>query len=270
MSHQLTPLQSRLEAIATEHSLLHAAHHGSPESMTTACQSLVMRYRNAIRRYLGGLLKNDDAADEVAQEVVVKLLQGRFAGVASARGRFRDYLKTAARNAGVDYLRRLRRAQQTGLGGQEHVEQAEAQQEPDDWMNQWRRNILEQARRALQAYQDQQPHNVYATVLTLLTDFPQEDSEQLAVRLAQITGRPCRPDALRKQISRARRKLAELIVAEVSHTLDDPTPARLQEELTETGLMPFVSDYLLWDESQEFSPVTKIDPPRKGNDAGGC
>lgn len=243
------PLPSRLDAIATQQSLLQAAHQGSPASMNSARQALVMRYRKAIRRYLGGLLQDDNAADEVAQEVIVKLLQGSFAGVEGAKGRFRDYLKTTVRNASWDYRRRQNPRGQSALDAQLLAEQeADPNSTVDPWLDEWRRNILEQARQALQVYQNEHAGNVYATVLNLLTEHPEDDSEQLAVRLATFTGRLQRADAVRKHISRARRKFAELVVTEIKHTLDDPTHERLEEELIETGLMPYVRDFLSGDE----------------------
>ena len=89
---------SRLDAIATRWSLVRDAHlTGVPQNATAARQALVLRYAKSIRRYVGGMLKNSEDADELAQDVVMRLMKGDFGGADANRGRFRDLLKTAVR-----------------------------------------------------------------------------------------------------------------------------------------------------------------------------
>src|SRR5262245_48930499 len=89
---------SRLDAMSTRWSLLRRAHEDSTASAKDARNALVMRYSAAIRRYVGAIMRDDATADEVAQDVIVRMLQGNFAGANADRGRFRDFLKTAIRN----------------------------------------------------------------------------------------------------------------------------------------------------------------------------
>jgi hypothetical protein len=65
-----------------------------------------------------------------------------------------------------------------------------------------------------------------------------------ADRVAAASGRPLSPDAYRKQLSRARRLFAQLIVNEVGETLESPTRAEVLEELAEIGLRDHVVPYL--------------------------
>ena len=89
----------RIEAIQTRWSLIRNAHlAGQPESASEARRLLVLRYAPAIRRYLGGIVRNDEDADELSQDVMLRLMRGDFAGADPTRGRFRDLLKTAIRN----------------------------------------------------------------------------------------------------------------------------------------------------------------------------
>ncbi len=237
--------ESRLDAIATQHSLLEQAHLGSFSQALPARNALVMRYRKAIRGYLGALLQNDGDADELAQEVVVKMLQGGFAGFRSERGRFRDYLKAAVRNAAVGHFRRRSTSAHVELDAEGLADSGGPDPCSDEtWLADWRRSLLEGARQALHAFQAGRTGNVYATLLYLLWDFPDDDTEALAARLAARTGQRLKPDAVRKQVSRARRKFAELLLEEVRRTLDDPTPERVRDELIEVGLLPFVRDFL--------------------------
>src|SRR5262245_5988742 len=89
--------KERIDAITTRWSLLRLAHDASADTVQ-ARQALVLRYASAIRRYLGAVLRSRDDADELAQEVIVRLMRGDFAGADPSRGRFRDFLKTAVRN----------------------------------------------------------------------------------------------------------------------------------------------------------------------------
>jgi hypothetical protein len=81
-------------------------------------------------------------------------------------------------------------------------------------------------------------------VLRLVLDHPEDDSEALAARVSESLGHPFRADAFRKQLSRARRLFARFLVIEVTRTLDYPTPERIEEELSELGLMRYVRRFL--------------------------
>jgi RNA polymerase sigma-70 factor (ECF subfamily) len=234
--------ESRLDAISTRLSLLDAARGDEPAAAGAARGALVLRYRRAIRGYLGALLRDDGDADEVAQDVLVRLLETGFNGVDKTRGRFRDYLKVTVRNAALSFLRRKH-------GGRGKVaplpdDELLGREEADPWLADWRKTILARAWDALAAHEREQPGSFPETVLRLVVDHPDASSEELAGWLAGQTGKALRPEAVRKQISRARRRLAEALAEEVRHTLADPTPDRVAEELAELGLAPFVHDYL--------------------------
>lgn len=81
------------------------------------------------------------------------------------------------------------------------------------------------------------PGPPYYTVLRLRVEKPDVPVAELAEQLRQDTGQPMTPANFRKILQRARHRLAELLVAEVAHSLTDPTPERLQEELQDLGLL---------------------------------
>jgi len=205
----------------------------------------VMRYAPAIRKYLAALLKNSHNAEEVAQEFLLKgLLQG-FVRTEQLRGKFRFYLKTAVRNAALTHLQRQRK-NEAGLAdlaqlADPHDEPAESDQE---WVDEWRGCVIDRALQGLDHHQQRTSGNLFHTVVRLSLDFPNEDSTALAARASQMAGRPIAPAAFRKQLSRARRQFAELLLAEVTQTVEDPSPERVQEELAELGLLVHVRDYL--------------------------
>jgi hypothetical protein len=76
----------------------------------------------------------------------------------------------------------------------------------------------------------------------------------LAARTSALIGRPIRADAFRKQVSRARFKLAKLLVREVAQTLDHPTADRIKEELIEISLWEYVRDFLPRESGSEAKP----------------
>jgi RNA polymerase sigma factor (sigma-70 family) len=234
---------TRLDAISTRRSLLALARLDDPGTAAEARALLALRYRAAVRAYLGGLLSDDPDADDVAQEVVLKLLRGSLVPAADGRGRFRDYVRTAARNAARTHLARKRRR----AGGPDPAELAddEPAADPDEeWLAGWRRALLDNAWAALEEHQRARRGSVAHSVLRLAADHPDESSDRLAARLSELTGRPVRADAFRQQLARARRRFAELLVAEVARTVDDPTPDRLDEELCELGLTAFIDGYI--------------------------
>jgi len=205
----------------------------------------MLRYGPAIQRYLSALIKNPDDAEEVLQDFLLRGLQRGFVRSDSLRGRFRDYLKTAVRNAALTHYRRRHPAIQGDL----LFHELSAPDEPptgadQEWAAEWRECLLKRAWQGLDTHQRQSPGNLFYTVLRVSVEHPGEDSRALAERVSRMMGKPLKPEAFRKQVSRARRLFAELIVAEVQHTLEEPTPDLVEEELIEIGLMEYVRDFL--------------------------
>jgi RNA polymerase sigma-70 factor (ECF subfamily) len=204
----------------------------------------VRRYATAIRKYLEALLRNPHDAEEAAQEIMLHFVKQGFAKADPARGRFRDYLKRAVRNAA--FKRQRKRPVQLG---EEDVARlavtdpafVRAEQE---WLAEWQRCLLNRAWRALEEQQQRSPRNLAHTVLRLTIEHPDEDSPELAERAGRESGRPLKVEAFRKQLSRARRLFAELVRGEVAQTLDDPTPEEIDEELAEIGLRKYLRRYL--------------------------
>jgi RNA polymerase sigma-70 factor (ECF subfamily) len=205
----------------------------------------VLRYAPAIRNYLEALLKNRHDAEEVAQDFLLRGILRGFVLTTELRGRFRYYLKTAVRNAA---LTRLGRQKPDSPGGLNPAQLPDPRDEPtqaeQDWVAAWQRCVIDRAMQALDHHQRQAPDSLFYTVVRLSLDHPEEDSTALAERASASAGRPIQPAAFRKQLSRARRRFAELLVAEVTQTLEQPTPERIEEELSEVGLLSYVRPYL--------------------------
>jgi hypothetical protein len=218
-------------------------HISTRASIVAQPQAILRQYGKAIRGYLDALLGTDDAED-VAGEVAVKILRGDFADWAPGKGRFRDYLKTAVRNAAFDFMRKSGRARRVKDLNSLPDPASPAGPSADVWLNHWRSAVLAGALEKLKAYQDRRPGNVYCTVVRLLEEAPGANSRELARWLTEATGRSYRPDNARKQTERARRQFAELLVEEVCLTLDEPTLPHVTEELQTLGLLPYVAGSL--------------------------
>ncbi len=233
----------RLDEIPTEWSLLRVAHD-NPSTVGEARNLLVRRYARAIRNYVGALVKDPQDADEVAHDVVVKLLRGAFAAADPKRGRFRDLLTVATHNTIRTYWsKKLSRplndvdlSNVPGRQGSDSLDEAD--------LAVWRSAVLDQAWKALEEHERTHPGSAAWTVLRLRADFPDDDMEQLAARLSKRAGKPFQSAALRQQLRRSRLRFAQLLVEEVAAGLDDPTPERVEEELRDVGLFPYVSDFI--------------------------
>jgi hypothetical protein len=225
--------RSRLDDISTEWTVV----RDPPQ--------FVLRYAPAIQRYLAAFIKNHHDAEEVSQDFFMRVAQHGFARTRREGGRFRDYLKVALRNAALNFLQRHRASQAIDPAIlQSTVPDPAALAANSTWIADWRRCLLDHARRTLEQHQDRSPGNLFHTVLNMIVDNPLDDTATLAARTSDLIGRPLRAPAFRKQVSRARYMLAKIIVQEVARTLDCPTPEQIKEELIELALWEYIRDFV--------------------------
>jgi RNA polymerase sigma-70 factor (ECF subfamily) len=230
--------------IATRWSLVMLAHRGTVTSAGPARNELVLKYRRAIRAYLGAMLRDDHAADELTQEVVLRLLTGAFASAAPEHGRFRNYLKVAVRNMARSYWQsRLR----DGTSAVDPATIAVAKEDAADdpvWDYDWRSAVLHAAWGSLKKFEQANAGNVFYSVLKLRSENPELNSTALAQLLGEQTGTKCTAANVRQQLHRAKFRFAQLLVEEVAHSLDWPLPDEVEQELIDLGLIKYVRDYL--------------------------
>ena len=238
--------KENLDEISTDWELIHDSGQ------------FVRRYKPAIEQYLRALVKNRHDAEDILHDFLLRVLKHGFVRVHREGGRFRDYLKIAVRNAALNHLQRKVKPTQ-GAMKPLLVPAADLPQSATDqeWTAYWRQALLERAWKALQRHESRTSGNLAYTVLRLVLDHPEDDSEALAARVSESLGHPFRADAFRKQLSRARRLFARLLVIEVTRTLDCPTPEKVEEELSELGLMRYVRRFLPADWRLRASPGKK-------------
>jgi DNA-directed RNA polymerase specialized sigma24 family protein len=228
-----------LSQILTHWSVVFQAHQGPASQVAEAQRQLMERYGGAVHRYLLGLLRDPDAADELAQEFAVRFLRGDFKNVEPGRGRFRDFVKQALRNLTIDYWRRRARPR-------EGIEDSPEPSAPDpglrDFEHQflvsWRDGLMDRAWRGLALHQEQtgQP---YHTVLLYRAEHPEQHSPEMAEHLSSRLGRPVNASWVRQSLLLAREKFVELLLEEVGASLREPTADHLEEELADLGLLEY-------------------------------
>lgn len=242
MHESIAKVTGRIDMINTRWSLIRMAH-GEQTGTVEARKSLVMRYSSAIRKYLGAVTRNTEEADDLAQDVVVRMLNGDFAGADPDRGRFRDFLKTCIRNMARNYWSRKNRRKSVDFDV-DLLPLDDDSGESDPWLDAWQNNLLNLAWAELEEYQNTHAGSVAYTVLRLRADFPDDSSEQLAERLGDRVGKPVRADAARQQLKRARKRFAEMLIRQIADVVDNPTPERVEDELQVVGLYDQVREYL--------------------------
>lgn len=232
----------------TQWSLIRQAHQELilGASATDARNALVMRYASAVRRFVQLVVRDPQLADELSQDAMVRLLKGDFAGADPNRGRFRDLLKTAIRNMARNHWAKEKRRSPVDFdlslldGDDEEV----AANLDDEWTKQWRDSVMGIVWDQLKHWEQSQSTSFPYTVLRLRSEFPDDSSQELAVRLSNKTGRAVKADATRQLLRRGRVRFVEFLIAELANGLPEATPENLMEELIDLGLYESVKDVL--------------------------
>lgn len=233
----------RIEAIPTRWSLIRQAHEvGAGMNQAEARRLLVLRYSSAIRRYLGAMLRDDDRADELAQDMLMRLMRGDFAGADPTRGRFRDLLKTAIRNMARNNWEKEKRRKPTEAELDLYADKSFEAQDAE-WTRAWQKTVLDHTWNRMQSQKGNEPNPAYE-VLRLRAAHPDASSEELAILLGKVLKKEVKPDSCRQILKRARRTFAEHLLDEIRAGLDDEAEDRLQDELASLGLLELVREYL--------------------------
>lgn len=236
-----------LGKIQTQWSLVRRAHENafSMNTANVARNALVLRYAGSIHRFVQIVVRDPELAEELAQDAIVRLLKGDFAGADPHRGRFRDLLKTAIRNMAKTHWAESNRRSSVDfdLSLLESDAEDNVARLDDAWTGEWRDQLLEIAWRKLQE-QDLKSGAIAYTVLQLRAQYPEDKSEQLAERLSATTGREYKADNTRQLLRRSRVRFAEILVAEIAEGLEDASPQKLHDELLALGLYASVKDVL--------------------------
>jgi RNA polymerase sigma-70 factor (ECF subfamily) len=234
-------LELRLSQITTLWSMVFEAGAGAREAQ----ERLLERYGGAVHRYLLGVVRDPDLADDLAQEFAVRFLRGDFRRADPQRGRFRNLLKTALRNLVTDHYRRQKvRPQPLPPDNLEPAAAPEAAPDLDQqFLDSWRQELLTRAWEALARHQEQSAQPFYA-VLRFRADHPDLHAAQLAEQLGPRLGKTVTDNWVRQVLFRARKLFADFLLEDVLHSLQNPSLAQLEEELLDLGLLEYCQSAL--------------------------
>jgi RNA polymerase sigma factor (sigma-70 family) len=230
----------RLSRLETLWSLVDRAHRGSAEAATEARRLVLERYGGAVRRYLQGGVRDEQAAEELLQEFALRFLRGDLRNADPRRGRFRDLLKAVLFHMIADHHKQRQRRPGPLLIelAASEGERTPLTESDEIFLASWRDELLARAWQALAEVERQTGKPVYA-VLRFRADHPDLPSAQMAERLGEQLGRPLTPANARQLLHRAREKFADLLLEEVAQSLADPTPEELEEELVHIDLLEY-------------------------------
>jgi RNA polymerase sigma-70 factor (ECF subfamily) len=219
--------------------------HGGEEEAHAARVRLVLRYMGAVWRYLAWVLRDRDAAEELAQEFAVRVLRGDFRRADPNRGRFRDFVRAAASNLVNDYYRRRKTRPITGAAG---VPEPVAPPAPSDeldaeFLRSWRMELINRAMAALAAYQER-TGRPFHDIISLRTSHPDLTSGELAALCSARSGKPVDDGWFRQNLRRARGCLGDFLLDEVAASLGDAAYEELEQELIVLDLLGYCQDSL--------------------------
>lgn len=204
--------------------------HGEGPARTSAMNQLIGRYHDAVGRYLHVKLRDQNLADEVAQEFWAKLLTNKLAGADPSKGRFRDYLRTVLHRLIIDHFRG-KRVQQLPPG-----DLLDPSSPDDEFVHVWRESVIKRVWSRLETYEVNTPKNRYATVLHLRVGAPDAPIEELAKKLGDQLNARVSPEAFRKTLQRARAKFLELLIQELRETIHPAEQEDIEAEIFDLGL----------------------------------
>jgi RNA polymerase sigma-70 factor (ECF subfamily) len=215
---------------------------GGGETRRAAQAELLHRYRGAIDRYLGSVVHDEYAAEDLCQEFAYRFVRGVFHRANPAKGRFRDFVKTAIAHLIADWRRRQARHQplplDTTLLGAVASPESDPGQKFEDL---WRAELLDRVSEQLAQLQKEgeKEGSWFCTALRHRAEFPDQTAAQMADEVGRQLGRPLTEENVRQTLHRGREKFADLLLDEVARSLETSSPGQLRDELTELGLLSY-------------------------------
>jgi RNA polymerase sigma-70 factor (ECF subfamily) len=238
---------SRLSQLTTRWSVIFEACRGPDRADQAAQAEVLERYCGAIYRYALRVLGDPDRADEACQEFAFRFVRGDFRQANPAKGRFRDYVKTAVIHLlGEFHLERKVQARTTPLESQVAV--APLTPPPIDadeaeFLALWRKELLNRAWREMELRQSATGPPYYAA-LRLKAESPKLSAADLVERLRAAGQGDYTAAGVRQVLHRSREIFAEKLLAEVSRSMLTHDPDSLADELAELDLLIYCREAL--------------------------
>jgi RNA polymerase sigma-70 factor (ECF subfamily) len=239
-------LQARLSSIESHWTLLFKAHNNNTDLRMEAQKQLLLRYYGAVYRYLLGIVRDPQVAEDLTQDFAVRFLRGEFHRADPGRGRFRDFLKAALRNLAHDYWRKQGKAPQSmdeARAGPPATDSTADNSFDRQFLEKWREELLSRTWEGLAAVEAGTGHP-YLTVLQRRTQEPDVRSAQIAEQLSSQLNKPFTEVAVRQLLHRAREMFADLLVEEVVQSIETRDLEKLEQELVDLDLLEYCQSAL--------------------------
>jgi RNA polymerase sigma-70 factor (ECF subfamily) len=227
----------RLSQITTPWEDLDQAHGGMLPALDAARRRLLLHYSPAVYSYLIGAVRDPDIADDLFQEFALRLLRGAFRRADPRCGRFRDYLKTALGHLVTDHYRRQVRGPRPYHDVPDSATDRSTLVEAEKrFSEEWRAQLIDRAFAVLEVFEQRTGQPLH-TLLHFRVEHPDLPVADMARQLSGRLGQEPSATWVYKHLHKARKKFADLLVAEVARTLDSPSVEQLADELAELGLL---------------------------------
>ena len=232
--------EQRLSRIETLWSVVRRAHDGRHSGTSEAQQLLLDQYGGAVRRYLLGSLRDQDAADEVFQEFALRFVRGDFVNASPEKGRFRQFVKTVIYRLVIDHQRRQKklRRHRDLTDVQAELELPTPEKMEVEFTNSWRSELLARTWASL-AEMEASTGKPYCTVLRIRADNPQMRSPELAAELTKKLEREIKTGNARVLVHRAREMFAQHLLDLVAESLTERSDEDLENELITLDLLSY-------------------------------
>lgn len=234
------PDEPRISRIETLWSVVRSANSDDSVDSGAARQQMIDRYGTAIRRYLLGATRNEDLADDLFQEFAVRFLTGKYASADASRGRFRSFLKTILFRLVAEHHRRNGRDRSVTMGSRlpDAAVDEEAEGADREFNQVWSDELLKKAWAGLAQLEERSGRPLF-TVMQIKVENPELRSADIAKQASRTTGKEVTTGNARVILHRAREQFADLLVDEVSQSLDTDDTERITEELIDLNLLAY-------------------------------
>lgn len=224
--------------------MVFAAGKKEGDAAMAARHKLLVRYHEAIYRYLCARLNDVNAAGELFSRFAERVLEAHpFIERANPeKGRFRDYLRSVLQRMIVDFQREQQKQQKHRRELADHASPEATDDRDDETFRQvWVDELLNLTWQELED-RERAGGQPYYSLLLYKAQNPQKRSEALASHFTQTLGRPFTAANVRQLLHRGQELLNDLMILEIVRSLqqrlgDAVSAERIEEELLQLQML---------------------------------
>jgi len=207
-----------------------------PWTQSQSAAAVIVRYLAPMRLQLVQWTDNESLADDSLKMLIGHLIAQGFGQ--HGRGKMRDFLIRGIRSAAKATVAEIAESERPT------IDFTTWKPDSPQWIAHWRSEMLARAWRELERDEHQDLSRPLYTILKTTTAHPRETPQMLAIRINTESDIAVEPTTIQKLVAPARKRFAELILQEVSQTLEDRSDAALLAELQTIGLAEPVEKWL--------------------------